>query len=183
MELELYKLEAEEQMEKALVSYKSNLTKISAGRANPALLETVRVNYFETPTPINQIASISVPEPRQLLIKPFDMSITKDVVAAINKASLGVQAVDEGDKARITLPEVTTQRRKELVKSLSSYTEQAKIQIRSARQNANKGIKSDEELSEDEQRNFQDEIQKLTDRYTGLIDETTKEKEKDLMTI
>lgn len=183
MEIELYKLDAEEHMEKALTNYKSNLTKISAGRANPAILESVRVNYFETPTPINQIAAISVPEPRQLLVKPFDISTTKDVVAAINKASLGVSAVDEGDKARITIPEVTTERRKELVKFLSEYTEQAKIQIRSARQAANKGIKADQDLSEDDQRFYQDEIQKLTDKYIGLIDETTKLKEKDLMTI
>jgi len=183
MELELYKMEAEESMDKALFNYKNNLTKINAGRANPALLDSVKVDYFETPTPINQLAAISVPEPRQLLIKPFDMSINKDITASINKASLGVVAVDEGDKTRITLPEVTTERRRELVKSLSNYTEQAKVQIRSARQNANKGIKGDEELSEDEQRSFQDEIQKLTDKFIAQVDETTKAKEKDLMTI
>ena len=183
MELELYKLDAEENMQKALSSYKNNLTKISAGRANPAILESVQVNYYEVMTPINQIASISVPEAKQLLIKPFDISTTKEIVNAINKASLGVNAIDEGDKARINFPEITTERRKDLVKSLSNYTEQAKIQVRSARQNANKQIKLDKELSEDDQRFYQDEIQKLTDKYIVSIDKVTKNKESDLMTI
>ena len=183
MEIELYKLEAEDQMDKALDNYKNNLTKISAGRANPVVLESIKVNYYETLTPINQIAAISVPEPKQLLIKPFDVSITKDIVAAINKASLGLNAIDEGDKARINFPEMTTERRKQLVKSLADYTEQAKVQVRAARQNTNKKIKSDETLSEDDQRFYQDQIQKLTDNYIDKINNVTKNKESDLMTI
>ncbi len=183
MEFELYELEIKDQMKKAVAQYEVNLTKISAGRANPALLESVVVDYFEEPTPLSQMASISVPDPRQLLIKPFDLSINKDIVAAINKASLGVIAVDEGDKTRITLPEVTTERRKDLVKSLSKYTEQAKVSIRSARQDVNKEIKNDDELSEDHEKEYLIETQNLTNQYTSQIDELTKSKEKDLMTI
>ena len=183
MEIELYKMDAEEQMQKAISSYEGNITKISTGRANPAILNSVKVIYYDAPTPINELANISVPEPRQLLIKPFDLSINKDIASSINNSNLGVQGVDEGDKVRISFPELTTERRKELVKSLSKYTEQAKVLIRSARQDANKSIKSDEELSEDLERNFLDEIQNLTNIYISKVDELTKTKEKDLMTI
>lgn len=183
MEYELYELEAQDKMEQALEGYRANLSKISAGRANPQLLSSVKVIYYETLTPLVEIAAISVPEPRQLLIKPFDRSVNKDIVSAINKASLGVNAVDEGDKARITIPEVTTQRRKELVKSLAKYTEQARVQVRNARQEANKAIKADEELSEDAEKAYLEEIQKLTNKFTAKVDEMTKAKEKDLMTI
>ena len=183
MEYELYELEAQDKMEQALEGYRANLSKISAGRANPQLLSSVKVVYYETLTPLVEIAAISVPEPRQLLIKPFDRSVNKDIVSAINTASLGVNAVDEGDKARITIPEVTTQRRKELVKSLAKYTEQAKVQVRNARQEANKAIKADEELSEDAEKAYLEEIQKLTNKFTAKVDEMTKAKEKDLMTI
>ena len=183
MEYELYEMEAKDTMKKAVKQYQVNLTKISAGRANPALLESVSINYFETLTPISQLSAISIPEPRQLLIKPFDLSINKDIVSAINKASLGVVAVDEGDKTRITLPEVTTERRRDLVKSLSKYTEQAKISIRSARQDVNKEIKADEELSEYQEKGYLNQVQGLTNEYTKMIDELTKTKEKDLMAI
>ncbi len=181
MELELYLMEAEERMEKAHASYKLNLTKISAGRANPKILDSIKVDYYSTLTPLNQVAMISVPEPRQLLIKPYEQDMTKIIVGVINSSSLGVNAVDEGEKARITFPEVTTQRRKDLVKSLASYTEGAKIAVRQARQDVNKDIKKDEELSEDEQRSYLEAVQKLTDKYVAEVDGTTKEKEKDLM--
>ena len=183
MEYELYELDAQDKMEQAIEGYRSNLSKISAGRANPQLLSSVKVLYYDTPTPLVEIASISVPEPRQLLIKPFDRSVNKDIVSAINKASLGVNAVDEGYKARITIPEITTQRRKELVKSLAKFTEQAKVQVRNARQEANKAIKGDDELSEDVEKSYLEEIQKLTNKFTAKVDEMTKAKEKDLMTI
>lgn len=183
MELELYKMDAEDKMDHAVSSYQSNISKISTGRANPAILNSVKVMYYETLTPINELASISVPEPRQLLIKPFDMSINKDISSAINNSNLGVQAVDEGEKTRMSFPELTTERRRELVKSLSKYTEQAKISIRAARADANKSIKADDELSEDSEREYLESIQQLTNTYIAKIDELTKEKEKDLMTI
>ena len=183
MELDLYKLEAIEKMEEAISSYKNNLRKISAGRANPGILDGIKVDYYETLTPINELANITVPEARQLLIKPYDMSINKDIVSVINNSRLGVQAVDEGEKTRITFPELTTERRNELVKSLAKYTEQSKIAVRAARADANKRIKVDEELSEDEERSYLEAIQKLTDEHVSKIDLITKEKEKDLITI
>ena len=183
MELELYKMEAKDGMQEAISSYQVNLNKISAGRANPQLLNSVKVDYYETLTPLNELASISVPEPRQLLVKPFDMNINKDIVSAINSASLGVQAVNEGHQARITIPDLTQERRRELVKSLTQYTEQARVKVRQARQDANKMIKADEELTEDDERIYLDAIQKLTDEHINIINEMTKEKEKDLMTI
>ena len=185
MDWDLIQLEAEDKMQNAIESYKNNISKISTGRANPNILSSVRVNYYETLTPLNELASISVPEPRQLLIKPFD-KISSNIASAINKASLGVNAIDEGDKVRINFPELTTERRKELVKSLTQYTEQARVLVRSSRQDANKMIKNaknENEISEDDEKSFLDEIQKLTDKYTKKIEEITKEKEKDLMSM
>lgn len=183
MDFELVFLEAEEKMEDVLNQYKVNLSKISTGRANPQILELVKVDYYGTLTPIPQLANISVPEPRQLLIKPYDMSVNKDIVSAINKASLGINAVDEGDKTRIKFPELTTERRRELVKSLSTYTEQARVQIRGVRQDANKDIKAAENLPEDDEKRFLEDIQKLTDKFNAQIEEATEVKQRELMTI
>ncbi len=183
MGIELYKSEAKDGMKLAVEQYKHNLNKVSTGRANPQLLDSIQIDYFETMTPINQLSAISVPEYNQLLVKPFDGAIVKDILAAINVSSIGCQGVDEGHQIRITFPELTTERRKEMVKSLSTYTEQAKVKIRQSRQDVNKLIKSDDELSEDEQHSFLEEIQSLTNKFTEEIDAITKEKEKELMSI
>lgn len=183
MEFDLYEMEAIEGMEKVIENYRNNLVKISIGRANPALLNSVRVLYYETLTPINEMASIVSPEARQLLIKPFDLSSLKEIVAAINSSSLGINAVNEGAQARITLPEPTTERRRELVKQFGHYTEQARIGIRSIRQDVNKAIKSDEELAEDDEKKYLEDIQKIVDKFNKLIDEIAHEKEAELMTI
>ncbi|MCP4336316.1 MAG: ribosome recycling factor [Mycoplasma sp.] len=183
MELELYKLEVKSGMQKAIEKYEDNLHKVSTGRANPKILEHLNVDYFDSMTPINQLASISVPEYNQLLIKPFDPITVKNIVAVINSASLGFQAVDEGSQIRITFPELTTERRKFMVKSLSKYTEQARIQIRQTRKEINQMIKVDEDLSEDNERFYLEEIQNLTNEFNKKIDIITKEKEKDIMTI
>lgn len=179
----MYELEAIDGFEKAIDNYKHNLNKISTGRANPAILNGVKVMYYETLTPLVEIATVTSPEPRQLLIKPFDISSTKEIVTAINSASLGLNGVNEGHQVRISLPELTTERRKEMVKSLSNYTEQARIQIRQVRQDANKLIKADEELSEDDEKRYLEQIQKQVDKYNAIIEEITKEKEDDLMKI
>ena len=183
MEWELLQLEIEDAMQTSLESYKSNIAKIQAGRANPTILNSVKMDYYGTSTPINQIVAISVPEPRQLLVKPFDRSINKDLTAAINAAQLGLQVSDEGDKVRITFPELTTERRKDLVKQFSKYTEQSKVKIRQARQQANKTIKGDEDTSDDQKDIYYDEIQKLTDKFIAEVDQLAKAKETDLMTI
>ena len=183
MELELYLMDAEDQMQKAIDQYEHNMKRLSTGRANPQLLDSVKVMYYEEETPLNNIATVSVPEPRQLLVKPFDASTMKDIVAAINGASLGLNAVDEGHQARITLPDMTTERRKDLVKQLGQFTEQAKVGVRNARQSVNKAIKSDEELSEDTTKMYLEETQNLTNKFTTKIDDMTKVKQNDLMTI
>ena len=175
-------MEAEETMSSVIDAYKMNMAKISTGRANPQILDTVKVDYYGTLTPIAQMANVSVPEPRQLLITPYDRSVNKDIVSAINNASLGINAVDEGDKARISFPELTTERRRELVKSLGKYTEQAKVGVRKVRQDINKAIKG-AEMPEDVERSMNDDVQKLTDRFVAVVDAETKAKEEDLMRI
>lgn len=183
VEYELYELEAEEEMQKAISNYKNNLARINAGRANPNILSGIKVMYYDSLTPLNEIAGISVPEARQLLIKPFDASAIKEILKALNTSSLGLNGVNEGHQIRITFPEVTTQRRKELVKSLSTYAEQARVIIRTARQEVNKKIKNDEDLTEDEEKLYLANIQKVVDRFNGEVDKLTAEKEKELMTV
>ncbi|MBU4689673.1 ribosome recycling factor [Mycoplasma zalophidermidis] len=180
MELDLYLLNFEETATKAIHHYGFELSKISTGRANPQLIKGVKIDYYGTLTALEELASISVPEPAQLLVKPFDISSVKDICKAILAANLGVQPVDEGNQVRLTFPALTSERRKELVKSLAKYTEQAKIGVRNARQDAMKAIKTDEELSEDEQKRYQDVIQKHVDAKVEIINKMTTEKEKEL---
>lgn len=182
MDVEMIQLTAEDQMQEAVKNYQMNISKISAGRANPNILDHIKIDYFDTLTPLNQIAHISVPEPRQLLIKPYDSSLTKSIIGVINSSSLGIHASDEGDKARITFPELTSERRRELVKSLGQFTEQARVKIRNARQEANKQLKA-LDLPEDQDKREHEEIQKLTDKYILNIETETKKKESDLMTM
>lgn len=181
-DFEFAQLEAEEQMDLALAKYELNLNKISVGRANPKLLESIKINYFGTLTPLNQLCNISVPEPRQLLIKPYDASINSSIVSAINTSNLQVNAVDEGNKTRITLPELTGERRKQLVKSLGQYTENARVKIRSIRQELNRALKN-AKLPEDTTKKKLEDVQKMTDQYIQKINEITKSKEKELTTI
>ncbi|MCK5866857.1 MAG: ribosome recycling factor [Mycoplasmataceae bacterium] len=183
MDFEFLAMEIEEKMDNAIYSYESNITKISTGRANPKMLDTVKIDYYETLTPLHEISSVSTPEPMQLLIKPFDITITKDIASVINSMNFGIHAVDEGDKVRMSFPQLTTERRRELAKSLNTYTEQARILIRNARQEANKIIGKEEDLSEDSAREYKDNIQSMTDKYIEKIKKITTAKEKDLMTI
>ncbi|QGZ97194.1 ribosome recycling factor [Mycoplasma sp. NEAQ87857] len=183
MELELYLLDFEEKCEKAISHYRFELSKISTGRANPQIVKGVRVMYYDTQTPLEELANISVPEPQQLLIKPYDITSIKEIVKALDKANLGVLPIDEGNQIRITFPPLTTDRRREMVKNLSKYTETAKVGVRNARQDANKAIKNDEELSEDEQKRYLDVVQKNVDKQIDKINSIASEKEKDLMTI
>ncbi|VEU78169.1 ribosome recycling factor [Mycoplasmopsis columbinasalis] len=183
MELELYLEEFRTEADKAANHYAFELSKISTGRANPQLIKGIKVLYYDTPTPIEELANISVPEPQQLLVKPFDASVTKELVKAILADNLNVGVADEGNQVRLTFPALTSDRRKELVKSLSKYTEQAKIGVRNVRQNINKQIKADEELTEDEQKKYLDEIQKQTDLKIAHIETMTKAKEKELLTV
>lgn len=180
MELELVQLE--EKMQNYVNKYISNISTISTGRANPEILNSIKITYYNSLMLIKEIASISIPEPRQLLIKPYDKNINKEIVGAINNSNISIHAVDEGDKVRMTFPILTEERRKELVKSLSTFTEQAKVGIRLVRQEANKNIKNSD-ISEDQEKEELKNIQDITDKYILKIDEITKEKSEDLMTI
>ncbi|WP_027334586.1 ribosome recycling factor [Mycoplasmopsis felifaucium] len=183
MEFDIYLLEFEEETEKVLNHYVFELSKISTGRANPQLIKGLKVMYYDTLTPLEELANISVPEAQQLLIKPFDQTCVRDIIKAITNASLGVNPVDEGSQIRITFPPLTTERKRELVKGLSKHTEVAKVGVRNVRQNINKSIKSDDELSEDVQKRYLDDIQKLVDKKIIHIDDLEAKKEKDILAV
>ena len=175
-------LEVEEKMSKSIDSLKDRLTNIRAGRANPSMLDTVKVNYYGTDTPLNQIANISVPEARRLQVKPYDKSALADIEKAIYEANLGLTPNNTGEVIFIAIPELTEDRRKELVKQAKAMGEEAKIALRNIRQDANKDIKK-LELNEDEEKYGQNEVQELINKYNKLVEETIDEKEKELMTI
>lgn len=179
-------LETEEQMEERLDGLKRELAKVRTGRANPKMLDDVKVDYYGAPTLIKQIGNVSVPEPSQLLFKPYDKSITKDVNRAINAANLGINPQNEGDQIRIVIPALTTERRREFTKQAKVLGEEAKVAIRNARRDGNDAIKKLEkasEISEDDSKLYQSEIQELTDKYIKDIDTLVKEKEEDIMHI
>lgn len=174
---------ATEKMDKTIASYEIALASIRTGRANPAMLDGIEVEYYGTMTPLNQVSAISVPEGRQLLIKPFDRTLVDAIEHAINAANLGINPQSDGENVRLNIPPLTEESRKLLVKDVSKYAEDAKIAIRNIRRDANDTIKKDKELTKDEVTIYQDEIQKLTDKYIKNIDEIAKAKEKDLMSI
>jgi ribosome recycling factor len=162
--------------------YKNKLSRINTGRANPMILSSVKINYYDSLMAITELASISVSGGTQLIIKPFDHAITKDIVYSINSASLGVDAKDEGDKARINFPVMTREKRIILIKNMATSTEESRIEIRQARQTLSKVIKKNE-ISEDQERNFLKEMQELTNKYVEKIKDIKEEKEKELMEI
>ncbi len=179
-------MDAEERMDGAIKSLNREFAKVRTGRANPGILEGVRVDYYGAPTPLNQLAGISVPEPNQLLIKPYDRNVVKDVEKAILAANLGFTPQNEGEQVRIVLPELNEERRKQLVKEVKGLTENARVAIRNVRRDANDAIKKLEkagDISEDEAKDSQDEIQNLTDQHVGEADALLASKEKDLMEI
>ena len=175
-------LEAEEKMEKTIENLMVRFSNVHAGRANPNMLDTVKVNYYGALTPLNQLATISVPEARKLQIKPFDKSAMQDIIKGIYEADLGLTPNDTGDVIFISIPELTEDRRKELVKQIKKMSEEAKISLRNIRQDANNSIKK-LELNEDEEKHGENSVQELINKYNKLVDEKTSNKEKDLMTI
>ena len=175
-------LETEELMENAIETYKGRLTNIRAGRANPNMLDTVRVDYYGAPTPLNQLANVSVPEARKLQVKPFDKSALSNIEKAIYEANLGLTPNNTGEVIFIAIPELTEDRRKELVKQAKAMAEDAKIALRNIRADANNDIKK-LELAEDEEKRGTNEVQELINKYNKIVDEINSEKEKELMTI
>jgi len=178
--------ETKERMEKAIGAYQRELATVRAGRANPSLLDKVTVEYYGAQTPLNQIASITVPEARMLLITPYDKTALGDIEKAIQKADLGITPSNDGNIIRITIPALTEERRKELAKLVKKYSEDAKVAVRNIRRDANDDLKKLEkngEMTEDELRSSTEDVQKLTDEYVSKIDEITKDKEKEIMEV
>jgi ribosome recycling factor len=184
--LEPVKKQATEKMEKAIQVLKKDLAALRAGRATPALLEKVVVEYYGSEMPVNQLANISTPDPRTLVIQPWDKSTLADIERAILKSDLGLTPSNDGNVIRINLPALTQERRAELVRVVKKTGEEAKVAIRNIRRDANDDIKKLEkngDISEDESRRGQDEIQKLTDKFIQEADKIVAAKEKEIMEI
>ena len=176
----------EEKMTKTISVFEENLAEIRAGRANPAILNKIIIDYYGTPTPINQVAGISVPEARLIVIQPWDGSILKEIEKEILKSDIGINPNNDGKVIRLSFPELTEDRRKEIVKDIRKMAEEAKVAVRSIRRDAideAKKAQKDSEMSEDELKSAEDNIQKLTDKYVAKVDEILEAKEKEVMSI
>lgn len=175
-----------EKMEKCLDALNRDYKAVRAGRANPAILDRVTVDYYGTPTPINQMAAISVPEPRMLMIQPWDASTLKDIEKAINTAEIGINPSNDGKVIRLAFPALTEERRKELVKDISKRGEEAKVAVRNVRRDAMddiKKLKKNNEITEDDQKNGEKKLQDITDNYIKQIEEMVKKKEDEVLSI
>lgn len=179
------KASAEERMEKAIGALRRELASLRAGRASANLLDRVQVEYYGALTPVNQLANISVPDARTLLIQPWDKSAMSEIERGIMKSDLGLTPSNDGTVIRITIPALTSERRAELVKMTKKYGEDAKVAIRNIRRDANEDIKKLEKgtISEDESRGHQEEIQKLTDKFTAEVDKVLAAKEKEIVEV
>lgn len=175
-------IELESKMEKAIESLEGRFKTVRTGRANPSSLDPVMVNYYGSMTPLRQLANVSVPEARQLLIKPFDRSCLAAIEKGIYEANLGYTPNNDGESIRIVIPPLTEERRRELVKQVKSISEEGKVSIRNIRRDGLDMVKK-AELSEDVKKNLENEIQDLVNEYNKKIDELTKEKENDLMSV
>lgn len=175
-------METEERMDKCLSQFERELAQVRTGRANPAILDSVFVNYYGCQTQLKQMASISTPEANQLLIKPFDKSVLKDIEVAISTANLGLNPQNDGTSLRIILPAMTEERRKELVKVVGKFAEEAKVSVRNVRRDANDSLKK-LGLPEDDEKGYLEDVQKLTDAKISKIDDIAKAKNADLMNI
>lgn len=176
----------EEKMEKSLDSLSAEFAAIRAGRANPHILDKLRVDYYGTPTPIQQVANVTVPEARSILISPWEASLVKEIEKAIINSDLGVMPNNDGKSVRINFPELTEERRKELVKDVKKKGEASKVAIRNIRRDANDAFKKQNkanEISEDELKNLEDKVQKLTDKYIAEIDKAIDVKSKEILTV
>ena len=175
-----------EKMEKSVDNLANDYTTIRAGRANPHILDKITVEYYGTPTSLQSVANISVSEARTLVIQPWEASIVKDIEKAIMISDLGITPNNDGKVIRLTFPEITEERRKELVKDVKKKGEDAKVAVRNARRDANdyaKKLQKSNELSEDELKDAEDEIQKMTDEFVGKIDTMIDDKSSEIMTI
>ena len=176
----------EERMKKTVSVYEENLSEIRAGRANPAILNKILVEYYGVPTPINQVAGISVPEARMIVIQPWDVSILKEIEKAILASDIGLNPNNDGKVIRLNFPELTEERRKELVNDIRKIAEESKVAIRAIRRDGMEDVKAKQknsEITEDEKAVKEDEIQKLTDKYIAEIDKILANKEKEILNV
>nr|WP_312576140.1 ribosome recycling factor [Sedimentibacter sp.] len=177
---------SEEQMKKSISFLKEDLASIRAGKANPKLVDKIQVSYYGTMTPLNQIANISVPEPRAILIQPWDSSLIKEIEKSILASDLGINPSNDGKLIRLVIPQLTEERRRDLLKLVKKETESAKIALRNVRRDANESFKKlekDSEITKDDHKKAEDEMQKLTDKYIKHIDDVYKEKEKEILEV
>jgi ribosome recycling factor len=178
--------EAQEQMDRSIEALRREFSSVRTGKASPALLDTVRVDAYGSKMVLNQVASVSSPEPRMLVVQPWDKGLMQEIEKAIRNSELGLNPANDGNIIRVPVPALNEERRKEMVKMLHKIAEEGRVGIRHARQEANKEIKrlqSDSELSEDEARRETDRIQKLTDEYTARIESLLKAKEEEVMEV
>ena len=176
----------EERMKKSLNVLNEELAGIRAGRANPKILDKITVEYYGTPTPINQVANIMVPEARMITIQPWDASLLKEIEKEIQKSDIGINPNNDGKMIRLVFPDLTEERRKELVKEIKKISEDSKIVIRNIRRDGIDEFKTKQknnEITEDDLRVAEEQIQKLTDKYVGLIDNSCSDKEKEIMSV
>lgn len=179
------KKSAEERMDKAIQALKRDLATLRAGRATPSLLDRIQVDYYGSPTPVNQLANINTPDSRTLMIQPWDKSSLQEIERAIQKSDLGLTPANDGSSIRLSIPPLTEERRVELVKLTKKFGEEAKVAIRNIRRDANDDIKKLEktDISEDESRRHQDDIQKTTDKFIAEVDKVLAAKEKEIMEV
>lgn len=173
-------------MQKSFDNLHEEFGSIRAGRANPHVLDKLRVDYYGTPTALQQVANISVPEPRMLLIQPWEPSMVREIEKVIQTSDLGINPTNDGKVIRLTFPELTEERRKDLAKEVKKKGENAKVAVRNIRRDANDSLKKlskSSDVSEDEIKQLEDEVQKLTDKYIAKVDKAVEEKTKEILTV
>ena len=182
---ELY-LEMEDSLEKSLTNLKRDFSRVRTGRATPALLEPVRVNYYNVPTPLNQVATVSVPDARLLIVQPWEKSIIQDIEKAIAASGLGLNPISDGNVIRLPIPALNEERRKELARQVKKMAEEAKVAVRNIRRDTNEGLKKgekDKKITEDELHRALEKVQKLTDDGIKNIDDALAAKEKEILEV
>ena len=175
-----------EKMEKSISVYSEKLSEVRAGRANPAILNKVKIDYYGTPTPINQVAGISVPEARLIVIQPWDASVLKEIEKAILTSDIGINPNNDGKVIRLAFPELNEERRKELVKDIKKMGEEAKVAVRNVRREGidlAKSMQKNGEMTEDELKSAENDIQKMTDKYIEEVEKVLEKKEKEVMSV
>ncbi len=173
-------------MQKSLDNLQTEFGSIRAGRANPHVLDKIRVDYYGTPTVLQQVANISVPEPRMLLIQPWEPNMVREIEKAIQTSDLGINPTNDGKVIRLSFPELTEERRKDLAKDVKKKGENAKVAVRNIRRDANDSLKKmskSNDISEDEAKQLEDEVQKLTDKYIAKVEKAVEEKTKEILTV